>query len=97
MPKENFTCATSPDLRAEVRWKPDGGDGSGHVQIATVRTAEPVVTVTGSMPATTTTSGMTSAITPEMSGWFVDMDREQLNRMIRVLRRARDSAFGADA
>lgn len=31
------------------------------------------------------------------NGWFVTLDRVQINRLIRVLRRARDQAFGADA
>ena len=30
-------------------------------------------------------------------GWFVSLDRRQINDLIRVLRRARDGAFGADA
>lgn len=30
------------------------------------------------------------------SGWFVDLDRSEINRLIRILRRARDSAFGKD-
>jgi len=32
-----------------------------------------------------------------VTGLFVDMDRDGLNEAIRVLRRARDQAFGADA
>lgn len=30
-------------------------------------------------------------------GWYVDFDRDRLNQLIRVLRRARDKAFGQDA
>jgi hypothetical protein len=30
-------------------------------------------------------------------GWFASLDRDGVNRLIRVLRRARDAAFGADA
>lgn len=30
-------------------------------------------------------------------GWYVHIDRAGINRLIRALRRARDSAFGADA
>ena len=30
------------------------------------------------------------------AGWWVDLSREQVNRLIRVLRRARDQAYGAD-
>lgn len=29
-------------------------------------------------------------------GWHVDLDRYQINELIRVLRRARDQAFGRD-
>ena len=30
-------------------------------------------------------------------GVFADLDRDQVNRLIRTLRKARDAAFGADA
>jgi hypothetical protein len=30
-------------------------------------------------------------------GWFIQLDREGINRLIRTLRKARDAAFGADA
>lgn len=33
---------------------------------------------------------------PFFDGWHVDLDRSGINRMIRALRRARDSAFGKD-
>lgn len=33
----------------------------------------------------------------KLDGWHVTLDREQINRLIRVLRRARDAAFGSDA
>lgn len=32
----------------------------------------------------------------EANGQFVNLDRPQLNRLIRVLRRARDAAYGRD-
>lgn len=32
-----------------------------------------------------------------VTGWFVNMDRDGLNQLIRVARKARDQAFGADA
>jgi len=31
------------------------------------------------------------------TGWFMQLDRAGINRLIRVLRRARDQAFGEDA
>lgn len=30
-------------------------------------------------------------------GVYADLDRDQINRLIRTLRKARDAAFGADA
>ena len=33
----------------------------------------------------------------ELGGMCADLDREQINRLIRTLRKARDQAFGADA
>lgn len=30
-------------------------------------------------------------------GWYTHLDRANINRLIRTLRRARDQAFGADA
>jgi hypothetical protein len=30
-------------------------------------------------------------------GLFADLDRDQINKLIRTLRRARDAAYGADA
>jgi hypothetical protein len=98
MPKENITCSTSDDFRAEVRWRPDPGDGSGDVQIATVNTAKSQVTIVAAVPAgITSSSAMSSAGPGTENGWFVDLNREQINRLIRVLRRARDAAYGADA
>jgi hypothetical protein len=34
--------------------------------------------------------------TPEGNGWFVQLDRAGINRAIRLLRQARDQAFGRD-
>lgn len=104
MPKENVSCATSGDSRLEVRWRPDNGEGTGHVQVATVRLAPAEVTYlnlgnqpTGTTLSSTSTSPGPRTATDESNGWFLDLDRERINRLIRVLRRARDAAFGADA
>lgn len=35
--------------------------------------------------------------TPEGNGWFVSLNRHGINQLIRMLRRARDQAYGADA
>jgi hypothetical protein len=34
---------------------------------------------------------------PEANGWFLQLDRDGINRLIRLLRKARDAAYGADA
>lgn len=33
---------------------------------------------------------------PASNGWFVNLDRHGLNRLIRTLRKARDDAYGRD-
>lgn len=33
----------------------------------------------------------------DIEGWYLCLDREGINRLIRTLRKARDQAFGADA
>jgi hypothetical protein len=35
--------------------------------------------------------------TSEGNGWFTHLTRDDINRTIRALRRARDQAYGADA
>jgi hypothetical protein len=47
--------------------------------------------------ATVAPDDMTLRPTPEGNGWFVQLDRSGINRMIHALRKARDQAFGADA
>lgn len=92
MPKEYIT--TDHDQRQQeelggrqtavkVTW-----DRVGYVQIASVLRGG----VEGMPPGTT---GPVDGYIDE--GWFIDMDRASLNRLIRVLRRARDQAYGADA
>lgn len=113
MPKENINCIAMNALRAEVSWRPDNGDGTGYVQLATVHTdspatipAEKTVTVAASNDATgeaLAQVGATVAPAPpvtvveRLDGWHITLDREGCNRAIRALRKARDAAFGADA
>lgn len=46
--------------------------------------------------ATTAPDDWTLRPTPEGNGWFVNLDRSGINRLIRFLRRARDDAYGRD-
>ena len=47
--------------------------------------------------ATTAPDGVSLQPTPEGNGWFVNLDRDGINRLIRALRKARDAAYGSDA
>lgn len=46
---------------------------------------------------TTLTNGGEVNCRSQFDGWHVTLDRAGINRLIRSLRRARDSAYGADA
>ena len=46
--------------------------------------------------STVASDGITLQPTPEGNGWFVQLDRAGINRAIRLLRQARDQAFGRD-
>ena len=65
-------------------------------------TTEPVVRVGWSKEAecvelaTVHKDGIKLVPTPEGNGWFVQLTRPEINRMIRVLRKARDQAYGPD-
>lgn len=47
--------------------------------------------------ATENPDGSVSVVDEQITGWYVTLNREQINRLVRCLRRARDSAFGPDA
>lgn len=95
MPKENTNGVIIDDtvgsgFRTEVSWRPDrDGDGSGHVQIATTNQHSPFRWEM--LPDDKGEQG------GKLDGWFVTLDRDGINRLIRSLRRARDAAYGADA
>lgn len=111
MPKEFVPDVVSPDgtWRFEVMWKPAAGDIPGHVQIATVvttglrvdganaRTVGDTVTVSVGGGARLVLPGDSDGdpVQP-FTGWFVTLDRDGINHGIRLLRRARDAAFGRD-
>lgn len=88
MPKDNVDCIAMPGARAEVAWRP--GD-TGFVQLATTNQNS---TFTFDPEPDTQTQ---SAITPTpFDGWRITLDREGINRLIRSLRKARDSVYGRD-
>lgn len=66
---------------AEVRWNREGG----YVQLVTKATDPNDGRVAGDSRETHITDG-----------FYIDLDRNSINNLIRHLRRARDQAFGRD-
>lgn len=89
---EGLPNDTWVDSAAHVTWQPKSEFGNGHVQVAieadrrylTSVLSDDGVTANG-MPADPTPFVFTPVLT-----------RQEINDMIRVLRRARDRAYGAD-
>lgn len=83
MPKENIDDMVTDGFRAKVTWR--AGE-TGYVQLATVSENSPF-----KWPPQ---EGCDDK--GDFDGWHVTLDRAGINRLIRVLRRARDAAFGRD-
>lgn len=86
MPKINIH--DEPDtFRVEVGWTGWHDDIPGVVQVATTNAHSPF------------TFPDTDEHTPTLPfhGWHATLDREGINNLIRALRKARDSAYMADA
>lgn len=88
MPKETIACTPTSNTVA-VAW----GKDMSQVQIST---ANPDRLVASTVERVGHGGTVTVSEAP-FDGWHADLDRESLNRLIRVLRRARDQAFGRDA
>lgn len=96
MPRERITSTTAPEFDVTVAWNRDST-----VQVATIAsdaterlrnwTEEPQAGT--SVDVAETKPGTSFNL---FNGWHVDLDRSQVNELIRVLRRARDQAFGRD-
>lgn len=84
MPKETvYDCVNyfNPDGDKTVVAELSWGRDRGEVQLATLLVS----------PSTHT------RFTEEVEGgWFINLDRQGINKLIRDLRRARDQAFGKD-
>lgn len=89
MPKETFRDRSGM-YDIQVSW---ATDQDVQVGIAT-NDGRPVIEWLTPPPQAQTTS--TTSAAPFTSLWG-SLGREDINRLIRVLRRARDSAYGADA
>lgn len=96
MPKEIVTSVNVPTFDVAVKWSRDG-----IVQVATTAADadERLRNWTESAPAGAplaepeTKPGTSFRV---FDGWHVDLDRAGVNRLIRLLRQARDAAFGKD-
>lgn len=90
MPKEiinprHHGSPDSPSGFMEVGWTRDRG-----VEVATI---QPGAQIAFMDPDT----GKHLPMSTDRPGFWVDLDREGINRLIRALRKARDQAFGSDA
>lgn len=83
----------NPGQGVEVSWWPEREGIAGHVQLGTgaFETRDPSVIASREAP-----DGDDMTQIPQERR-FVTLDRAGINRVIRTLRRARDSAYGADA
>lgn len=81
MPKETVGDLAGTGFRVEVGWR--RGDD---VQIATTNPDSPLTQDDGDPTEKTS-----------VNGWWVTLDRDGINKLIRDLRRARDQAYGQDA
>lgn len=97
MPKETVHAVLGdkivPGFDVTVAWNRDGV-----VQVTTVaedadeRLRNWVEVDLGRIP----TNSVPGTIFKTFDGWHADLDRAGVNRLIRVLRQARDAAFGKD-
>lgn len=90
MPKERIQSTTAGEFDIVVAWGRDT-----HVQVAT--TANDADSRlrgwTESVDGVEAPAGSSFTM---FDGWHVDLTRQQVNDLIRVLRKARDQAYGRD-
>lgn len=90
MPKERITSTTAGTFDVTVTW---GRDTCVQICTAASDADERLRNWTESKDGAETEPGSSFAM---FDGWHVDLNRQQINDLIRVLRRARDQAFGRD-
>lgn len=88
MPKESVRDATTAGKLAMVGWS------EGSVQIAAINSN---VQLTPTLVYDEHGNPHKPDDPEVIDGWWIDIDRDGINRLIKVLRLARDRAFGADA
>lgn len=92
---DGTTCEMDKDL-IKVGWSKE----AGHVEMAVCQTVDGVVVEYGfedTLTPGTETDPEKLLRLGRLTPRYIQLDRQGLNRLIRVLRQARDDAFGADA
>ncbi len=90
MPKERIQSTTAPEFDVTVAW---GRDTNVQVATAANDADKRLREWTEVADGAETQPGTSFRL---FDGWHVDLTRQQVNDLIRVLRRARDQAFGRD-
>lgn len=92
MPKETFS--QGPDANTiELRWGAPGT--SGEVQLCTYNPRRRVTETASLLPDMKI--GEATREEHPFTGWSVSLERQEINALIRTLRRARNAAYGEDA
>lgn len=94
MPKESVRDASTVGKLAMVGWTPGGEDHDGTVQLAAINSN---VQLTPTLVYDEHGTPHKPVDPGTIDGWWIDLDLPGINRMIRLLRRARDKAYGTDA
>ena len=100
MPKETIDSIARDTLNRPVPGNPDAVFADPlpyplRVQVGWSATEYPTVQVSTVCPAVNLAGQLLEQ--KNADGFYVHLDRDGINRLIRALRKARDAAFGADA
>lgn len=91
MPRETVFSDSTSEFVVSVGWRPDG-----YVQVATEMLGT-VETVWQRVDGLFAAASDDAASAHHFRGWHATLNRSELNKLIRLLRKARDSAYGQDA
>lgn len=91
MPRERISVSPSDNV-VEVTWGADQPD----IQVATYCPARRVSATVGVDRDGAPDGTRDTYEDFPFTGWYASLNRRELNSLIRVLRRARDAAFGKD-
>lgn len=86
MPRQRIDDFTTTGFYAEVQWRPQQENGSGHVQVASINQASPF-----EFPEVDTGDHFEAA--EKFDGWRVTLDEKALTQLISTLHKAKRQAF----